>query len=198
MPPLIQRHTASEADRGSSRPASPRIAALARALGMVLWISVLLGIGCATSSPQARVSRVGLTGEYFAAPGTTFDAVIQAHALQSGFREFSVTRMLFSGDVDGDGVSDPLCLYRLDDPQGSGAFRQFLILRSASLRGGVIRVQVGGDSRRSATLGRVRAGLIEVLIQEYLPGDASCCPTGHGVLRWMLEGRQLREVPLER
>lgn len=168
-----------------------------RAFGMVLWISALLGMGCATSTPQPQLSRGALTGEYFVAPGTPFDAVIQAHALQSGYREFSVTRMPFSGDVDGDGSSDALCLYRLDDPQGSGTFRQFLILRSASLKGGVIRVQVGGDSRRSATLGRVRNGIVEVLTQEYLPSDASCCPTGHGVLRWMLEGRKLREVPPE-
>lgn len=58
----------------------------------------------------------------------------------------------------------------------------------------VIHQVVGGKNRKSIDSVSIKGGKINLQTLEYLPNDASCCPSKKGQMRFVLSGGRLKKI----
>jgi hypothetical protein len=87
-------------------------------------------------------------------------------------------------------------LYSLEGFDGSNLYLQYLAVflsRGGGLRYTTHRI-VGGKGKRSIALDGNSGGKRMLTTEEYRPGDASCCPTKKGRVRFVLDKGKLKEL----
>lgn len=164
---------------------------------LVIGITAVTLTACSTStstsSPRSRKhdSAVATTRGQTERREAQLEAWVTAEATRLGGREFSVTRLRAEGDIDRDGRSDLIWVYRLDGIAGLESFEQFLAVQLSTDPRPVRSISVGKSGGRSISAVRVVDGKVELNAQEYLPTDQSCCPTGHAQVWVGLRSRRL-------
>jgi len=124
------------------------------------------------------------------------DSFITKQAKKEKAVEYKDARTIMRGDLNGDGKEDVVALYTLESFKGTNLYLQYLaifIKDSGNLRR-VNHQIVGGKNRRVAELKSVINGEIHLDTQEYLPKDASCCPSKKGNTRFSLIRGKLKEI----
>jgi hypothetical protein len=100
------------------------------------------------------------------------------------------------GDLNADGAEDAVVLYTLEGQGGSNQYVQYLavfIHRKERLVYAA-RQAVGGKNRRSIESVSIKGGRINLQTLEYLPTDASCCPSKKGQMRFVFNGGKLKKT----
>lgn len=113
--------------------------------------------------------------------------------------EHKDARTIMRGDLNGDGKEDVVALYTLEGFRGTNLYLQYIaifIRDSGNLRR-VTHQIVGGKNRRAVELKSVVNGEINLDTQEYLPKDASCCPSKKGNIRFSIIRGKLKEIETE-
>jgi hypothetical protein len=113
--------------------------------------------------------------------------------------EYKKARRIIYADINKDGRKDTVVLYTLESFGGSNLYRQYLAIfvrnPSRSIKN-VINETVGGKNNRDVYLESVANGKINVRTLNYLPKDASCCPSKEEYSQITFSKNKLREVKI--
>jgi len=124
------------------------------------------------------------------------DRFIASQAKMLKAEEYKEARETAQGDLNGDGQADVVVLYTLENFKGSNLYLQYLAVflnRAGNIQYATHQV-VGGKNRRAAYLKSVKERIVNLDTEEYLPTDASCCPSKKGHTRYILARGKLKEI----
>jgi len=124
------------------------------------------------------------------------DSFIAKHKRKESATEYKEARSIVRGDLNGDGDKDVVVLYTLENLGGTNQYVQYLAV-FINRRGRLLYVThqlIGGKNRRAIESVSIKEGKINLQTQEYLPTDASCCPSKKGEVRFILSRGKLKEV----
>ncbi|HEX8492199.1 MAG TPA: hypothetical protein VF658_05105 [Pyrinomonadaceae bacterium] len=110
--------------------------------------------------------------------------------------EYKEARSIVRGDLNNDGDKDVVVLYTLENLGGTNQYVQYVavfINRRRRLLY-VTHQLVGGKNRRAIDSVSIKERKINMQTEEYLPTDASCCPSKKGKVSFMLSRGKLKEV----
>lgn len=127
---------------------------------------------------------------------TVIDNFIAKHQRRESATEYKEARSIARGDLNNDGNEDVVVLYTLENHGGTNQYVQYVAVfvnrRRRILY--VTRQLVGGKNRRAIDSVSIKDGKLNLQTQEYLPTDASCCPSKKGKVSFMLSQGKLKEV----
>jgi hypothetical protein len=124
------------------------------------------------------------------------NSFITQQAKRERATEYEAARSIVKGDLNADGAEDAVVLYTLEGQGGSNQYVQYLavfIHRKERLVYAA-RQAVGGKNRRSIESVSIKGGRINLQTLEYLPTDASCCPSKKGQMRFVFNGGKLKKT----
>ena len=110
--------------------------------------------------------------------------------------EYEEARSIVKGDLNADGAEDAVVLYTLEGQGGSNQYLQYLAV-FINRKGKLVYLThqvVGGKNQRSVDSVSIKSGKINLQTLEYLPTDASCCPSKKGQMRLILSGGRLKKI----
>lgn len=110
--------------------------------------------------------------------------------------EYEEARSIVNGDLNADSAEDAVVLYTIEGQGGSNQYIQYLAVflnRKGKLVYATHQV-VGGKNRKSIDSVSIKDGKINLQTMEYLPTDASCCPSKKGQMRFILSGGRLKKI----
>lgn len=148
--------------------------------------SLLIAVGIICSSPLALAQSQS--------DKSTINTFITQQAKRGRATEYEEARSIVKGDVNADNAEDAVVLYTLEGQGGSNQYLQYLAVfidRKGRLAY-VTHQVVGGKNRRSIESVLIKDGEINLQTLEYLPNDASCCPSRKGQMRFVLSGGRLK------
>ena len=121
---------------------------------------------------------------------------IAAQERKEGATEYEEARSIVRGDLNGDGNEDAVALYTLEGMSGTNQYVQYLavfINRRGRLRYATHQV-AGGKNEKEIDSVLIKDGKIYLQTKEYLPADASCCPSKKGQMSFVLSRGRLKEI----
>lgn len=127
---------------------------------------------------------------------SVINSFITQQAKRERATEYEEARSIVNGDLNADSAEDAVVLYTLEGQGGTNQYVQYLavfINRKGRLVY-VTRQVVGGKNRRSIDSVSIKDGKINLQTLEYLPTDASCCPSKKGQMRFILSGGRLKKM----
>jgi hypothetical protein len=149
--------------------------------------SLLIALGMVCSAPLAL------------AQSQRDESIIKSFIAQQAKRErateYEEARSIVRGDLNADSEEDAVVLYTLEGQGGSNQYIQYLavfINREGRLAY-VTHQVVGGKNRRSIESVSIKDGRINLQTLEYLPTDASCCPSKKGLMKFVFSGGRLKK-----
>jgi hypothetical protein len=110
--------------------------------------------------------------------------------------EYEDARSIVMGDLNADSAEDAVVLYTLEGQGGSNQYLQYLAV-FFDRKGKLVYVThqlVGGKNRKSIESVSIKDGKIDLQTLEYLPTDASCCPSKKGQMKFILSAGRLKRV----
>lgn len=122
---------------------------------------------------------------------------IAAQARQMEARENPTVRMVAVGDLDGDGIEDVAVVYTFEGSHHGNGYEQYLAVSSSRQGSGFFDVRVGGKGVRAVDGVKITAGRVELVLREYAPSDASCCPSRPARTSYILKNEVLFEDGLK-
>jgi hypothetical protein len=150
-------------------------------------LSLLIAFGLIWTSPPALAQSQ--------TDKSIINSFITRQAKRERATEYQEARSIIKGDLNADGAEDAVVLYTLEGQGGSNQYVQYLAIfidRKERLAY-VTHQVVGGKNRRSIDAVSIKDGKINLQTLEYLPNDASCCPSKKGQLRFILSGGKLKK-----
>ena len=157
-----------------------------RKIVVVSGLLVALGMVCAVPLALAQSQR----------DESTIRSFIAQHAKRERATEYEEARSIVRGDLNTDSAEDAVVLYTLEGQGGSNQYVQYLAVflnRKGKLVYATHQV-VGGKNRKSIESVSIKDGKINLQTLEYLPTDASCCPSKKGQMRFILSGGRLKKI----
>ena len=158
--------------------------------GHKLLVSLTIIVACGAMSSQRLASAQSHT------EAVTVGNFIAKQMRQERATEYEEGRLLVRGDLNRDGNRDVVVLYTVENPGGTNQYLQYLadfIYQRGRLRN-LTHKSVGGKNRRAVESVTVEGGKIILETLEYLPADASCCPSKKGHVQFILNRKQLKEL----
>ena len=116
----------------------------------------------------------------------------QAHQIEA--HAPAASRMIAVADFDDDGIADTAVVYTLESAHHDNSHQQFLAVSSSRLGGRFFDVVAGGKDDRAIVGVRIAALQVELAILEYVPTDATCCPSRSAITEYILKDGALVEV----
>ena len=126
----------------------------------------------------------------------TINRFISQQAKRERATEYEEARSIVKGDLNADSAEDAVVLYTIEGQGGSNQYIQYLavfINRKGKLAYATHQM-VGGKNQRSIDSVAIKDGKINLQTLEYLPTDASCCPSKKGQMRFTLSGGRLKRA----
>ena len=151
-------------------------------------LSLLIAFGLIWTSPPALAQSQ--------TDKSMINSFITRQAKRERATEYQEARSIIKGDLNADGAEDAVVLYTLEGQGGSNQYVQYLAVfidRKERLAY-VTHQLVGGKNRRSIDAVSIKDGKINLQTLEYLPNDASCCPSKKGQMRFILSGGRLKKI----
>jgi hypothetical protein len=150
--------------------------------------SALLALATATAGPPA--------GPTCKTADLRVEGLIASYARKTNSDEYCQARLYHTvDDLDGDGKDDFVLIFSLELKTGNYS-AQYLAVFPSSKQWKPIVLKVGERGERYVDQIDVEEGHTLVLsTSEYEEGDAMCCPSGDGELRYRIEKGQLKLVP---
>jgi len=155
---------------------------------IVVGSSLLVALGMVCAAPLAL------------AQSQRDESIIKSFIAQQAKRErateYEEARSIVRGDLNADSAEDAVVLYTLEGQGGSNQYVQYLAVflnRKGKLVYATHQV-VGGKNRKSIESVSIKDGKINLQTLEYLPTDASCCPSKKGQMRFILSGGRLKKI----
>jgi hypothetical protein len=107
------------------------------------------------------------------------NAWIASHAMRVKGDAPRDNRISCEGDVNGDGTADAVVVYTVEGVGGGNDWTQYATVLTATPQsyGATLPREVGGKSVRVVDGCSVTNRVVELALEEYAPGDASCCPS---------------------
>jgi hypothetical protein len=128
------------------------------------------------------------------------ESIIKSFIAQQAKRErateYEEARSIVRGDLNADSAEDAVVLYTLEGQGGSNEYIQYLAV-FLNRKGKLVYAthqMVGGKNRKSIESVSIKDGKINLQTLEYLPTDASCCPSKKGQMRFILSGGRLKKI----
>jgi hypothetical protein len=157
-----------------------------RKIVVVSSLLVALGMVCAAPLALAQSQR----------DESMIKSFIAQQAKRERATEYEEARSIVRGDLNADSAEDAVVLYTLEGQGGSNQYVQYLAVflnRKGKLVYATHQV-VGGKNRKSIESVSIKDGKINLQTLEYLPTDASCCPSKKGQMRFILSGGRLKKI----
>jgi hypothetical protein len=121
---------------------------------------------------------------------------IAGQARKANADEYEEAWKILRSDVNNDGKADLVALYTLESFDGNNNNIQYLAVFLGS--GKTFRLagheSVGGKNYRGIELISIKKQIIYLDTLEYLPTDASCCPSKKGKTRYRFRNGKFREL----
>ena len=127
---------------------------------------------------------------------STINSFITQQAKRARATEYEEARSIVKGDLNADSAEDAVVLYTLEGQGGSNQYLQYLAV-FLNRKGKLIYAThqlVGGKNRKSIESVSIKDGKINLQTLEYLPTDASCCPSKKAQMRFILSGGRLKRI----
>ena len=124
------------------------------------------------------------------------NSFITRQAKRERATEYEEARSIVQGDLNADGAEDAVVLYTLEGQGGSNQYVQYLAV-FINRKGRLVYLThqvLGGKNRRSIDSVSIKDGKINLQTLEYLPADASCCPSKKGQMRFILSAGRLKKI----
>ena len=123
------------------------------------------------------------------------DKFIKRQEKQHQAVEYRKARKVMRGDVSHDRREDTAVLYTLEGFGGTNLYLQYLavFINDGHKSGYAAHRIVGGKNKRILEMKSIIKNRINFETQEYLPNDASCCPSGKGKTSFTYSKRKLKE-----
>lgn len=122
-----------------------------------------------------------------AAQNSAVDSVIRdfivRQASENKAVEYEEARKVIKADLNDDSREDAVVLYTLESFKGTNLHFQYLAVFMSSQNSGlkyVTQEKIGGKNIRAVELESVANGKVNLVTRDYLPDDASCCPSKKG------------------
>jgi hypothetical protein len=147
---------------------------------------VALGMVCAAPLALAQTQR----------DESIIKSFIAQQAKRERATEYEEARSIVRGDLNADSAEDAVVLYTLEGQGGSNQYVQYLAV-FINRKGKLVYAThqaVGGKNRKSIESVSIKDGKINLQTLEYLPTDASCCPSKKGQMRFILSGGRLKKI----
>jgi hypothetical protein len=124
------------------------------------------------------------------------ETLVASYARKTNSVEYCQARLYHTiDDLDGDGRDDFVLVFSLELKEGNYS-AQYLAVFPSSRGWKPLVLKVGERGERFIDQIDVEEGRTLVLsTSEYTPGDAMCCPSGDGELRYRFEKGQLKLIP---
>jgi hypothetical protein len=155
---------------------------------IVVGSSLLVALGMVCAAPLAL------------AQSQRDESIIKSFIAQQAKRErateYEEARSIVRGDLNADSAEDAVVLYTLEGQGGSNQYVQYLAV-FINRKGKLVYAThqaVGGKNRKSIESVSIKDGKINLQTLEYLPTDASCCPSKKGQMRLILSGGRLKKI----
>jgi hypothetical protein len=155
---------------------------------IVVGSSLLVALGMVCAAPLAL------------AQSQRDESIIKSFIAQQAKRErateYEEARSIVRGDLNADSAEDAVVLYTLEGQGGSNQYVQYLAV-FINRKGKLVYAThqaVGGKNRKSIESVSIKDGKINLQTLEYLPTDASCCPSKKGQMRFILSGGRLKKI----
>ena len=129
------------------------------------------------------------------------DSFIARIAAKNKAEEHTDARKIMRADLNQDGQEDLIVLYTLENFGGGNLYRQYLAVfdNTRTNRPRLLANEVvGGKNRRQVELTSVEKSRINLTTLNYLPTDASCCPSQKGKVRLTLIKNKFKETRLSK
>lgn len=133
------------------------------------------------------------------------NAAIAAHARRVGGQAPKESRKTCDGDVNGDGKTDAVVVYRIEGaaggasegPGGGNDWTQYVLVMVAAPQGvgATNPKEVGAAGKRSVESCTVSPGTIAATTKEWAPGDPACCPSKAGTLTLGFDKGKVVDAP---
>ena len=172
--------------RQSAPPVSASVSRTYGRLSLVAVLSIITTTGCRTLGRPTCATASALV-----------ENTISAKARELNGLEYCQFRRYYGlDDLDGDHVDDLIVLFNVEGTGGGGnnVFCFMAVLLSKEHWNPVV-VETGERGIRLPNGVSVRGHTIILETMEYKAGDAFCCPSGKGELRYEVEGASLRPIP---
>ena len=128
------------------------------------------------------------------------NAWIASHARRVGGEAPRDKRSTCEGDVNGDGHADVVVIYTIEGIGGGSAndWTQYMTVMTSTPQGFGVTLpkEVGGKSKRAVESCTVAGALVDAVVKEYAPEDASCCPSRPGQAHYAIKNGALVDVPV--
>jgi hypothetical protein len=157
-----------------------------RKIVVVSGLLVALGMVCAAPLALAQSQR----------DESIIKSFIAQQAKRERATEYEEARSIVRGDLNADSAEDAVVLYTLEGQGGSNQYVQYLAV-FLNRKGKLVYAthqMVGGKNRKSIESVSIKDGKINLQTLEYLPTDASCCPSKKGQMRFILSGGRLKKI----
>ncbi|HEY5073220.1 MAG TPA: hypothetical protein VII34_00905 [Pyrinomonadaceae bacterium] len=157
-----------------------------RKIVVVSSLLVALGMVCAVPLALAQSQR----------DESKIRSFIAQQAKRERATEYEEARSIVRGDLNADSAEDAVVLYTLEGQGGSNQYVQYLAV-FLNRKGKLVYAthqMVGGKNRKSIESVSIKDGKINLQTLEYLPTDASCCPSKKGQMRFILSGGRLKKI----
>lgn len=113
--------------------------------------------------------------------------------------EYQGARKIIYADVNKDGRKDAVVLYTLESFDGRNNYIQYLAIfvknKNGSLENAKVEI-IGGKNNRDVFLESVVNEKINLKTMNYLPTDASCCPSREEHSQIIFSKNKMREVKI--
>jgi len=159
-----------------------------RTPGIVTLLGLLVALEIIYAAPLARAQSQS--------DKSVINGFIAQQAKKQRATEYEEARSIVKGDLNVDGDEDAVVLYTLEGQGGSNQYLQYLAV-FINRKGKLVYIthqMVGGKNQRSIDSVSIKDGKINLQTLEYLPTDASCCPSKKGQMRFILSGGRLKRA----
>lgn len=122
---------------------------------------------------------------------------ITKQALDNKAEEANQARKILEADLNGDENEEVIVLYTLESFGGTNLYIQYLAVFSKSENNKlefITQKKIGGKNIRAVELGTIDNGIINLTVWDYLPTDASCCPSQKGEVQLKFRDGKLIEI----
>jgi hypothetical protein len=146
--------------------------------------------------PVELMCAAPLTSAQTQSDKSIINSFITRQAKRERATEYEEARSIVKGDLNADSAGDAVVLYTLEGQGGTNQYVQYLAV-FINRKGRLVYVThqaVGGKNRRSIESVSIKDGRINLQTLEYLPTDASCCPSKKGQTRFILGGGRLKKI----
>jgi hypothetical protein len=159
-----------------------------RKRGIITVFSLLFALEMICTAPPALAQSQS--------DKSTINSFIIQQAKRERATEYEDARSIVQGDLNADSAEDAVVLYTLEGQGGSNQYLQYLAV-FINRKGKLVYANhqlVGGKNRRSIESVSIKDGKINLQTLEYLPTDASCCPSKKGQMRFILSAGRLKKI----